>query len=220
MQAGNRNYLKPGDLPSLIPVFPLAGALLLPLGQMPLNIFEPRYLAMIDHALANDRIIGMIQPKGPEGEAPELREIGCAGRITSFAETGDGRYLITLSGISRFKVMVEAPSQHPFRLCRVTYEPFASDLAEAPDADAVDRAGLLRTLRAFLDANSLKADWDSIQRTPTEILVNALAMMGPYDPPSKQALLEAPDLVHRAETLVALAEASMARGPDGKAQLN
>src|SRR5690349_14506240 len=121
----NAHYRGPVDLPELIPVFPLAGALLLPRGQMPLNIFEPRYLEMIDHALGGDRVIGMIQPKRPEAlDPPELSDIGCLGRITSFAETGDGRYLITLSGIARFRVVVEAPSQHLYRRCRVTYDAF------------------------------------------------------------------------------------------------
>ncbi len=212
----------PSDLPSVIPVFPLAGALLLPRGQIPLNIFEPRYLRMVDDALAGDRVIGMIQPEDDEsvltGSRPHLRSVGCAGRISGFSETDDGRYLITLTGIARFRVIEEVSSDTPYRRCRVTAEPFAGDFAVRGEGD-VDRDGLISAFRAYLDAHELDADWDSVIRASNESLVNAIAMLSPYGPAEKQALLEAPDLKTRAETLVALSEMSIARTTSGKGML-
>src|SRR5829696_6848008 len=198
--AMNVVYRGPQDLADVIPVFPLPGALLLPRGQMPLNIFEPRYLAMVDEALRTNRLVGMIQPD-PEGGGtalvPKLYGVGCAGRITQFAETGDGRYLITLSGIARFRVEEEAPTTLPFRLCRVTFLPFAADFVARAGEDEVDRAAVLtalRALRAFAEATDLKLDWKGVEQAPNEALVNALSMMSPFGPKEKQALLEAPDL--------------------------
>jgi Lon protease-like protein len=214
MKAGNQDYLSPRDLPAVIPVFPLAGALLLPRGQMPLNIFEPRYLAMIDEAIAGARVIGMIQPEGDETSTvgrPPLRAIGCAGRITGFSETGDGRYLVTLTGISRFRTIEEVPGRRPFRCFRVTAEPFAADFVVSAGENEVDRETLLDAFRAYLEAHNLEADWDSVDSASNEALVNAIAMISPYGPAEKQALLEAPDLKTRAETLVALTEVSLAR---------
>lgn len=205
------------ELPEVIPVFPLSGALLLPRGHMPLNVFEPRYLAMVDSALAGDRIIGMIQPIGEEdSDDPEqpLRSVGCAGRITSFSETDDGRYLITLTGLVRFRVVEEVPSDDPFRLCRVTAEPFAGDFSVHGEAD-VDREALLDAFRAYLEAHELEADWESVNSASNESLVNAIAMIAPYGPAEKQALLEAPDLKTRAETLVALTEISLSQEGHG-----
>jgi Lon protease-like protein len=212
----NVGYRGPGDLPPVIPVFPLPGALLLPRGQMPLNIFEPRYLAMIDDALrSGDRLIGMIQPDtahpGPD-DKPHLYKIGCAGRLTQFAETGDGRYLIQLTGVARFRVEQEMPVLTPYRQCRVAYAPFADDFVARRGEDAVDREAVLEALKAFLAANDLKADWDGIENAPNEALVNALAMMSPYGPAEKQALLEAPDLKTRAEILVAVTQIELAKG--------
>ncbi len=205
------------QLPETIPVFPLSGGLLLPRGHMPLNVFEPRYLAMIDAALAGDRIIGMIQPlegKGDSGDSgPPLRSIGCAGRITAFSETDDGRYLVTLTGLARFRVVKEVWTDTPFRLCQVTAEPFAGDFSVHGEAE-VDRDSLIDAFRAYLDANNLEADWDSVDNASNESLVNAIAMIAPYGPAEKQALLEAPDLKTRAETLVALTEISL--GHDGQ----
>lgn len=212
----NASYRGPGDLPTVIPVFPLAGALLLPRGQMPLNIFEPRYLAMVDDALADrHRLIGMIQPDAahPGSEArPQLYRIGCVGRITRFAESGDGRYLLELTGISRFRVEHELTALTPYRQCHVSYEPYADDFVARKGEDAVDRKALLNALAAFLKANKLKADWDGIEHAPNEALVNALAMMSPYGSAEKQALLEAPDLKTRAEILVAVTEIELAKG--------
>ena len=221
MQAGNATYEDPDDLPDLIPVFPLPEALLLPRGQMPLNIFEPRYLAMVDHAMAGDRIIGMVQPMTVTEngeEAGDLFAIGCAGRITSYSETGDGRYMICLTGISRFKILEEIePEEGGFRRCRISAADFPSDFVEDAGSDTVDRSHLLDAFRLYLDANQLEADWDSIEKASNETLVNALSMMSPYGMAEKQALLEAPDLRTRAETLIALTEISLARRGEGNA---
>lgn len=201
------------DLPDVIPVFPLSGALLLPRGQMPINVFEPRYLAMVDAALASHRIIGIIQPEHDRQNtvgAPPLRPVGCAGRITGFAETGDGRYLITLTGIARFRTVAEVEGPLPFRRFRITAEPFAGDFAVSGESE-VDRETLIGAFRAYLEAHDLEADWESVDSASNESLVNAIAMLSPYGPAEKQALLEAPDLKTRAETLVALAEVSLAR---------
>jgi uncharacterized protein len=215
MQAGKAIYRSPADLPSTIPIFPLSAALLLPRGQMPLNIFEPRYLAMIDEAMAGDRIIGMIQPAAEGEDEPALFPIGCMGRITSYSESDDGRYMVCLTGIARFRVVEEVEGRAGFRRCEVTAEPFLEDFQENVGAEAVDRDRLLDVFRAYLEAHSLEADWDNIGRTSNETLVNALSMMSPYGPAEKQALLEATDLRSRAETLIALTEISLARRGDG-----
>jgi Lon protease-like protein len=211
----NATYRGPDELPGTIPVFPLAGALLLPRGQMPLNIFEPRYLAMIDDALADrHRLIGMIQPDSATPDAtdkPPLYRVGCVGRITQIAESGDGRYLLQLTGVARFRVEDEIETRTPYRQCRVTYAPYADDFVARKGEDAVDRQSLLRALAAFLKAKDLEADWAGIENAPNEALVNALAMMSPYEPAEKQAMLEAPDLKTRAEILVAITEIELAK---------
>jgi len=211
----NAHYRGPIDLPETIPVFPLPGALLLPRGQMPLNIFEPRYLAMIDDALRDGhRMIGMIQPdpKHPgQPDKPALFKVGCVGRITQLAESGDGRYLIELTGIARFNVVEELTVQTLYRQCRVTFAPFADDFVPRKGEDAVDRRSLLAALTQFLEVNNLKADWEGIEKAPNEALVNALSMMSPYGAAEKQALLEAPDLKTRAEILVAITEIELAK---------
>jgi Lon protease-like protein len=222
----NVEYRGPNDLPDTIAVFPLSGALLLPRGQMPLNIFEPRYLAMIDEALRTGRrLIGMVQPEGEVEESkpadkPPLYGIGCAGRITQFAESGDGRYLIQLTGVARFRIEEELAVDTPFRQCRVAFAPFADDLVPRKGEEAVDRTSLLKALTAYLKANHLKADWQGIENAPNEALVNALAMMSPYGPAEKQALLEAPDLKTRAEILIAVTEIELAKSNvDGETPL-
>lgn len=209
-------YSSAQDLPGVLPVFPLAAALLLPGGRMPLNVFEPRYLEMIDHVLAHDRLIGMIQPRldgalRGDGE-PELCEVGCIGRLTSFAETGDGRYLISLQGVCRFRIISEMTTRLPFRQCRINC--FAADLDSETGGGDVDRAALLKTFKAYLKANDLEADWDSVSRAENATLVNALSMMAPYGAAEKQALLEATDLKTRAETLIAITEMALARNDD------
>jgi Lon protease-like protein len=216
VQAGNAHYRVGSDLPGVVPVFPLSAALLLPGGRMPLNIFEPRYLQMIDEAMAGPRIVGMIQPsldgeKRDDGE-PKICQVGCLGRITSLAETGDGRYLIALQGVCRFRVASEVSVKTPFRQCRIM--PFVADLREDPGARDVNRPALLKAFRAYLEANGLEADWDSVSRAENAMLVNALSMMAPYGAAEKQALLEAPDLKTRAETLIAITEMTLAREQD------
>jgi len=217
MRAGNRDFGGPADLPEVVPVFPLAAALLLPRGQLPLNIFEPRYVAMVDAAMAGARIIGMVQPlpdNGPVG-TPPLYRIGCAGRITTYSETGDGRYMITLTGISRFEIIEEIAGDQGFRLCRISAASFTEDFVELAGEKAVDRKALLACFRDYLEANHLEADWESISQASNETLVNALSMMSPFGPAEKQALLEAPDLRSRAETLIAITEVTLARGQQG-----
>lgn len=208
------------DLPATLPVFPLGGALLLPRGVLPLNIFEPRYLAMVDAALrSGDRLIGMVQPKSPgamfgEGDSsarPEIHDVGCAGRITAFNETDDGRILMTLTGICRFRVVEELDAMTPFRQVRADFTPFANDLAAGSGELDVDRDGLLDILRRYLDANGLQADWDAIDRSSNEALVNSLCMISPFGPQEKQAMLEAETLEHRNQILIALAEMALAQ---------
>jgi len=219
----NAHYRGPIGLPEVIPVFPLPGALLLPRGQMPLNIFEPRYLAMIDDALRDGhRLIGMIQPDVAQTglTKPALFKIGCVGRITQLAESGDGRYLIELTGVARFRVEQELKVATPYRQCRVSYAPFADDFIARKGEEAVDRKALLAALREFLKVNKLKADWEGIEKAPNEALVNALSMMSPYGPAEKQALLEAPDLKSRAEVLIAITEIELAKkNTEGEPQL-
>lgn len=215
----NAEYRGPIDLPEIIPVFPLPGALLLPRGQMPLNIFEPRYLEMIDDSLRDGhRLIGMIQPDpahpGPE-DKPNLFKVGCVGRITQLAESGDGRYLLQLTGVARFRVEEELKVATAYRQCRVSYVAFADDFIPRKGEDEVDRKALLAALSAFLKANNLKTDWNDIESAPNEAVVNALAMMSPYGAPEKQALLEAPDLKTRAEILVAVTEMELAKKTAG-----
>ena len=219
----NAQYRGPIEMPAVISVFPLPGALLLPRGQMPLNIFEPRYLAMVDDALRDGhRLIGMIQPDVAHSGAdkPSLYKIGCVGRITQFAESGDGRYLIELTGVARFRIEEELKVSTSYRQCRVTYAPFADDFTARKGENAVNRPALLVALTDFLKANDLKADWEGIENAPNEALVNALSMMSPYGTAEKQALLEAPDLKTRAEILIAITEIELAkRNTEGEPQL-
>ncbi|MDU0343144.1 LON peptidase substrate-binding domain-containing protein [Bosea rubneri] len=211
----NAVYHGPEDCPAVIPLFPLSGALLLPRGQMPLNIFEPRYLAMVDDAIRTHRVIGLIQPEpenGRQSTAPALLQVGCLGRITQFAETGDDRYILTLTGISRFRLVEELSVTTAYRQARVSYDDFAVDFQARAGEEAVDRVSLLKALRSFAKANELKIDWKGVNEAPNEALVNALSMMCPFGPREKQALLEAPDLRSRAEVLVAITEIELARG--------
>lgn len=211
----NAEYKGPADLPKVIPVFPLPGALLLPRGQMPLNIFEPRYLQMVDDALRDGhRLIGMIQPDvthSHSSERPALFKVGCVGRITQLAESGDGRYILELTGVARFRVAEEQTVLTPYRQCRVDYSAFVDDFTARKGEEDVDRPALLRALTQFLKVNQLKVDWEGIESAPNEALVNALAMMSPYGPAEKQALLEAPNLKTRAEILIAVTEMDLAK---------
>jgi len=220
-------YRGPADMPERIAVFPLPGVLLLPRSQLPLNIFEPRYLDMVNDAMSGERIIGMVQPAyqataeeiGNPHRRPPLLRTGCAGRITSFAETDDGRILITLTGTARFTITAEHETAKTYRKCAVDFAPFAGDFADPPKGPAIARENLLRAFRAYLDANQLQADWQEVDQTPDEALVNGLAVLAPYGPKEKQALLEAPDLASRCDVLIALTEMHMAGNAAGGAAL-
>jgi Lon protease-like protein len=212
----NIEYRGPADLPEILPVFPLPGALLLPRGQMPLNIFEPRYLAMIDDAFRDGhRLIGMIQPdiahSAKNSDKPSLFSVGCVGRITQLAESGDGRYILELTGVSRFKVLEELEVLTAYRQCKVDFFAFVDDFTPRMGEEEVDREALLTVLADFLKANNLKVDWEGVETAPNEALVNALAMMSPYGVAEKQAMLEAPDLKTRAEILIAVTEMDLAK---------
>lgn len=213
-----QGYVRVVDLPQVIPVFPLPGAILLPRGQLPLNVFEPRYLNMVDDAMAGDRIIGLIQPQAGSQSLTGLSPVGCAGRITSFAETSDGRYLITLTGCARFRLASELPTQTPYRQVRADFTPFEADLAAPPvDDDGLDRETLLDALRAYLETRGLDIDWDTAETAPPEALVNSLSMALPLDPPEKQALLEAASLTDRSVVLTALLTIDAADDGEGDA---
>ncbi|TCZ55264.1 LON peptidase substrate-binding domain-containing protein [Roseicella aquatilis] len=206
------------ELPTEIAVFPLPGALLLPGGRLPLNIFEPRYLAMTLDALANDRMFGMIQPEpgAPRGETgPGLYRIGCLGRLSSFAETEDGRLLITLTGVVRFRVAEELPMRHGYRRVRADYAGFEGDLGLAEAPVGLDRAALLGALRPFFKARGIEANWEAIEQTSDRMLVLTLAMVCPFDVREKQALLEARTPEERAGMLVALLQIGAHPEPGG-----
>ncbi|MDE2383663.1 MAG: LON peptidase substrate-binding domain-containing protein [Alphaproteobacteria bacterium] len=209
-------YQKPADLPGQIALFPLSGALLLPRTDLPLNIFEPRYLAMVEAAMASERIIGIIQPlPDSKAEKPKLEKIGCAGRITSYSESDDGRLLITLTGICRFVVKREPRVATPFRQAVVDYKPFAVDLVSGTGAPSVNREQLIEAFRQYLEANNMTTNWEEVNSVTTEVLVNTLSLLAPYPPREKQALLEAPDLKSRAEVLVALTELALKKSLGG-----
>jgi Lon protease-like protein len=202
-------YRRTADLPQLIPVFPLDGAMLLPGGDLPLQIFEPRYLNMIDDVMAGDRIVGMIQSRaGGDRERPKLAEVGCAGRVTSYAETSDGRYLITLTGVCRFDAGEELFAHTPYRQLRARYDRFEADLKDQGEAQAPEaaRARFARALKRYLNRRELDIDWETAHSAPLEALVTSLAMGLPFEPAEKQALLEAPTLSGRFETLSTLLE--------------
>jgi hypothetical protein len=213
-------YRKVSDLPELIPVFPLDGALLLPGCQLPLQIFEPRYLNMIDDAMSGHRLIGMIQTAGAgDRTRPQLAEVGCVGRVTSYAETGDGRYIITLTGICRFEAGDELEISTPYRQLRPSYDRFAADL-EADEAPLpLDRTAFLATLRRYLDHKGLAVEWEAAKQAPAAALINSLAMGLPLDPAEKQALLEAPTMAERTRVLAALMEIDAAADDDDPPQL-
>ena len=207
--------MKAVDLPDTIPVFPLPGALLLPRARLPLHIFEPRYLAMLDDTMkTSHRMIGMIQPReGPSGER-KLHAIGCAGRLTAFSETEDGRYMITLSGVSRFRVVREVDGFTPYRRCEVSWAGFERDLGGTEEDKAFQRKDFLGLLARYFQAQGLATDWDSLKEAEDELLINSLSMLCPFPPEDKQALLEAPSLSTRRETLVTLIEFELRGGTD------
>ncbi|MFD0985757.1 LON peptidase substrate-binding domain-containing protein [Methyloligella solikamskensis] len=214
------HYRSPADLPENLPLFPLRGAILLPRAALTLNVFERRYLELVDYALRNDRVIGIVQPdpqtgdaESPEGKQYPLRGTGCAGRLTAFTELEDERMLITLTGIARFGVD-EVSSDFAFRMCRPDFAAYTHDFTPGYGEEEVDRPELISTLRHYLEVNQLHADWDRINGASTERLVNTLSILSPYGAEEKQALLEARDLKARAEALVALAEIELAMGDD------
>ena len=209
--------LSSSDLPDIVPVFPLPGALLLPRARLPLHIFEPRYLAMIEDAMKTPhRLIGMIQPRdGKMSGEPKLHAIGCAGRLTGFSETEDGRYMITLSGISRFRVLSEVDGFTPYRRCKVSWAGFERDLGPSERDPGLNRKTFFPDLRAFFESEELRTDWDSLEDADDELLINSLSMLCPFEPEDKQALLEAPSLETRRETLVTLIQFSL-RGMGGE----
>ncbi len=205
--------IHPADLPDTISVFPLPGALLLPRSRLPLHIFEPRYLQMLDDALkTKERLIGMVQPNPSLNDDAKLHRIGCAGRVTQFSETEDGRYLITLTGVSRFRIKSELDAFTPYRRCEVSWDGFDRDLGKAEKDDVFDRSRFLNLLERFFDSRDLSTDWDSLKEADDELLVNSLSMLMDFDPEDKQALLEAPCLRTRRETLVTLIEFALRGG--------
>ena len=203
-----RGFLKIGDLAEIVPVFPLAGVILLPRAQLPLNIFEPRYLNMIDDAMAGERLVAMVQAVGGPSSLPRLADVGCVGRLTAFSETSDGRYLITLTGLCRARLTSEIPGAGPYRQFRLDYRPYEADLRVERDDDEeeFDRARLMTALTVYLRRRSLEIDWSTAQAAPPEPLINSLSIALPFDPPAKQLLLEAADVKARAEALTALLE--------------
>lgn len=203
------------DLPQIIPIFPLSGALMLPRARLPLHIFEPRYLAMLDDALKQDgRLIGLIQPcEVPGRDGPGLQRIGCAGRITQFSETEDGRYMITLTGISRFRVVDEVEGFQAYRRCRVSWGGFERDLDGVETDKGFYRPGFMDLLERYFDAEELSVDWATLKDADDELLINSLSMLLDLGPEDRQALLEAPSLSTRRETLVTLIEYAL-RGPN------
>jgi Lon protease-like protein len=201
------------DLPDTIPVFPLPGALLLPRAHLPLHLFEPRYLQMFEDCLkTSHRLIGMVQPhEGPDGQSL-LHSIGCAGRLTQFSETEDGRYMITLRGISRFRIKDEVTGFSPYRKVSASWDGFDRDLGAAERDTNFDRPAFLDALQRFFEARELETDWESLKDADDELLINSLSMLCPFEPEEKQALLEAPSLSTRRETLVTLIEFSLRGG--------
>ena len=203
------------NLPDILPLFPLSGAIVLPRARLPLNIFEPRYLAMFEDVLkTRERLIGMIQPVDKQAEG-EMHGVGCAGRVTSFTETDDGRYMISLTGISRFRYSALVEGFVPYLQAKIDWQEFARDLGGAEHDDGFDRDQFLVLLERFFAAEQLDTDWDNLKKAKTEMLINSLSMMAPFSPEDKQALLEAKTLAARRETLVTLMEFALRRG-DGK----
>ena len=211
-------YRRPSDLPEQLAVFPLPGALLFPRWTLSLNIFEPRYLNMIDDAMAGHRIIGMVQSTGGDKAAPELAGVGCAGRITSYSETDDGRYLIVLTGLCRFRVDEVEGVTTPYRQARPDYGDFAHDLSAPSIAEFPSRERLTGALKDYVERNQMSADWSAVEDAPIETLVNALCAGCPFANPEKQALLEANDLKERADTLIALLEMDLPGAGSGGVQ--
>jgi uncharacterized protein len=214
-------YSGPADVPQRVPVFPLRRSILLPRATLPLNVFEPRYLAMVEDVMTGSRVLGIVQPasadseESPPGKSAELRRVGCAGRITAYQELEDGRLAIALTGIARFAVGEEGASDKPYRIFSIDFARYGQDFVAGHGEADVDRQRLLAALKAYLEAHHQRADWSAISKSSSEALVNMLAIASPYGAEEKQALLEAPTLKARAEALIALAEMELAAGPSG-----
>ncbi len=218
--SGGTPYRRVLDLPAALPIFPLPGVLLLPRGKLPLNIFEPRYLSMVEHVMAGERLIGMVQPKSgesvAEGEAPEVYPVGCAGRITSYSETDDGRFLITLTGVGRFRILRELPGLAGYRRVEPDFAAYPDDLGPAAGGIG-DRQRLINALKGYVSQFGLAVEWSTLEKTDDDRLVTALAMICPFEAGEKQALLEAPDLVERARLVTALIEMAVLGHRGGEA---
>ncbi|MCL4767112.1 MAG: LON peptidase substrate-binding domain-containing protein [Hyphomicrobiaceae bacterium] len=215
-------YRRPADLPQQIPVFPLRGVILLPRAVLPLSVFEPRYLSMLEDIVSGSRIVGVVQPErsdsdeeSPPGKTAGLRAVGCAGRLTAFQELDDDRVLVTVTGVARFSLVAEMATAKPYRIFEVDYDRFSDDFRVGAGEELVDRSNLLRVLKSYLEAHKLKADWRAILSAPSEYLVNSLSVVCPYGAEEKQALLEAKELKDRAAVLMALAEMELASGESG-----
>ena len=209
----------PSALPTILPVFPLSGAVLLPYARLPLNIFEPRYLAMIEDALGKGRMIGMIQPViGDDASAPPLFSVGCAGRITSFNETDDGRLLIVLTGICRFRVIKELPTTRLYRTVEPDWKPYLTDLSEGEPVE-IDRGRLIELLKTYFQKNSISVDWNVVQSAPNDELVPTTIMICPLAPNEKQALLEAENFTARAKMLITLLEMAVMPQAENEAEM-
>jgi Lon protease-like protein len=215
----SERYVGPADLPQRLPVFPLRGAILLPRATLPLNVFEPRYLQMLEDVMSTARVLCIVQPdageeESPTGKAAALRRVGCVGRVTSYQELDDGRMFITLTGVARC-TLGEVDIAKPYRICTVEYDDYLGDFEAGAGEEDVDRQALLRALKTYLEARNMRADWGAVAKQSNETLVNSLSIVAPYGAQEKQALLEARDLKMRAEMLVALAEMELAAGAGG-----
>jgi Lon protease-like protein len=216
----SERYVGPADLPQRLPVFPLRGAILLPRATLPLNVFEPRYLQMLEDVMSTARVLCIVQPdageeESPTGKAAALRRVGCVGRVTSYQELDDGRMFITLTGVARCTLVGEVDIAKPYRICTVEYDDYLGDFEAGAGEEDVDRQALLRALKTYLEARNMRADWGAVAKQSNETLVNSLSIVAPYGAQEKQALLEARDLKMRAEMLVALAEMELAAGAGG-----
>ena len=211
--------INPADLPEILPLFPLVGAVLLPRARLPLQVFEPRYLTLIEDCLKSERrLIGMIQPRG-DGSNPALAHVGCAGRLTSFSESDDGRFMITLTGIARFTLIEEIAGFVPYRRARIDFAPYLADLAPPQPDPGFDRRVFLRDLSRYLQAHKMGTDWSNLKDADDEMLVNVLSMLCPFGPEEKQALLEAVTLPLRRKSLEILIAFALQRSGSGEETL-
>jgi Lon protease-like protein len=207
------------SLPDELPIFPLTGAVLLPQARLPLNIFEPRYLAMIEDALGKGRLIGMIQPStGDDTGTPPLYSVGCAGRITSFNETEDGRLLVVLTGVCRFRVAQEPMTERLYRTVKPDWQPFLADLTDT-NVPEIDRSRLIELLHTYFKKNAISVDWKMVENAPDDVLISTIIMICPLAPNEKQALLEADEFLARARMLQTLLEMAVMPQAENEAEI-